>query len=126
MSMEFYSGHHIKRTRKPHACEFCWDEIPKGSGAFYESGKYDGDLFQRYTCPTCMPFTSGFWDYCDGESSDTHNDFAEYIRDRQLPHPKFTVGITCPSCGPVRVRDTDYDDGLCECPKCGTTLEVEE
>lgn len=123
MACEVYESRAVKSTRKPHTCEYCGNVIPAGSSALYEHGIFDHRAFGRYCCNDCEPFMNGFWDYCEGECSDLFDDFRYYIRAEQLPHPAFTTEVVCPSCGRVRVDDIDWDDGIAECPKCGTSLE---
>lgn len=51
--MEFYESKDIKKTRKEHICFLCRLPIPKQTACFYESGKYDGDMFSRHSHHEC-------------------------------------------------------------------------
>jgi len=53
MSHEFYESNDVKKTRKPHPCHLCYQDIPKGSECLYEKGKWDGDFFSRYSHNEC-------------------------------------------------------------------------
>ena len=51
--MEFYNSKEVKKTRKDHKCFLCQLDIPTGSNCMYESGKYDGEFFSRYSHNEC-------------------------------------------------------------------------
>ena len=87
--MELYHKQNVK-ARKPHKCEFCKKVIAAGKTYSYESGKYEGDFFQRKLCLTCSKMLDLFcryteydefsWDwiqewlsnnYCKAECKDT-------------------------------------------------------
>lgn len=51
--MEFYNSKEIKKTRKEHKCFLCYVKIPINSNCHYESGKFDGDFFSRYSHKEC-------------------------------------------------------------------------
>lgn len=50
---EFYTSYRIKKTRKEHKCVVCSRMIPKGSAAYKQDGKTDGEFYSYYLCPTC-------------------------------------------------------------------------
>ena len=67
------------RTRKPHRCAYCGDEIPAGTeGVLYEWGFYDGASFSRHTCDACEPTVSRFWDWC-GETTDLEESWRYFM-----------------------------------------------
>lgn len=43
----------IKKTRKSHRCDWCWQVIPPGSRAHYHAGTFDGDFFHARMHPEC-------------------------------------------------------------------------
>ena len=97
-----YEKRHVKSTRKDHVCEYCGETIPAGSPALYEHG------------------------ILDNESIIT-DDFPEWVRLENIPHPTLTCEIECPSCGKVRVMRDDWEhDSWVFCPKCGVSLERSE
>lgn len=51
--MEFYSEHYVKVSKKEYSCHICNITIALGNGYWREDGKYEGDFFDRCTCPTC-------------------------------------------------------------------------
>jgi len=51
--VELYNSKDIKKTQKEHQCHLCWLNIPKETPCFYESGKFDGDFFSRYSHHEC-------------------------------------------------------------------------
>ena len=121
--MEFYSSKTVT-TRKSHVCEYCGADIKEGETSVYEAGKYDGDFFQRYTCPICIPLKSDFWTWCDGECGDIYEYFSEWVCGEKILHPIFTTETACPECGEISIQAFNDDDA--ECPKCNAWLELEE
>lgn len=118
--MECYDCKHVK-TRKPHVCFLCGRVIEAGKEALYESGKYDGDFFRRYTCKDCEPLTNQFWESVDGESYDTITDFKEMLwtsidLGKPLNHPLIV------ECGKTKAVDwlceVENGAGTIECPYC--------
>ena len=69
--MEFYTEKMVK-ARKDHICHLCGDEITKGAEYFRESGKFDGDFFDRCTCPDCYTHRN---EYCS-EVENEYDDWA--------------------------------------------------
>ena len=56
------------KTKKPHRCAYCGDEIAAGTeNVLYEWGIFDGYGFTRYTCDACEPYIKRFWRYHDYE-----------------------------------------------------------
>lgn len=51
--MEFYTVTYVKSARKSHICHICGTEIKAGNGYHRESGLWEGDFFDRCTCPVC-------------------------------------------------------------------------
>lgn len=66
MSMEFYTEMEVK-ARKPHRCHICGDEIPIGAMYSRESGKYDGEFFDRCTCNDCYTHRNEYCSEVDNE-----------------------------------------------------------
>lgn len=50
--MEFYKNKWLI-VRKEHKCHLCGIPIPKGTFCNYESGKFEGDFFSRYSHEEC-------------------------------------------------------------------------
>lgn len=86
--MEFYESKTVK-TKRAHFCSFCERLFPVGTEMEYEHGKYDGEFFSRYTCPDCVKYTPGFWEWCDGECGNYRSDFQEYLNENGIKHPAF-------------------------------------
>lgn len=65
--MEFYNSNY-RTARKTHKCEFCGKEIAIGERYSYESGKFDGDFFERKLCIPCRKMLDAYADETgDGE-----------------------------------------------------------
>lgn len=123
--MECYDCKHVK-TRKPHVCFLCGRVIEAGKEALYESGKYDGDFFSRYTCKDCEPLTDRFWEFVDGETYSPIEDFMVMLQesiniDKPLIHP-LVIDIDCEECGRIKAVDWWCKVGngavTIECPYC--------
>ena len=50
---DFYSQRRIKKTRKPHKCQWCWGRIAAGEAAVYQSVVCEGDFSAQYLHPEC-------------------------------------------------------------------------
>jgi hypothetical protein len=83
----------IKRTRKPHTCEFCERVIDIGESAQKVFCADRDEAWSHYLCDWCAEHIS---DVLDGENEHTRGDLHEYVND--------VVLCECPNCG-----DTDYD-----------------
>lgn len=57
--MEFYSSSNHK-ARKPHKCHLCRQEIAAGEKYQHESGKYDGDTFDRRSHIRCAAIITAY------------------------------------------------------------------
>ena len=67
MSFALYENIDIKKTRKPHPCHLCYQDIPKGFACIYEKGIWDGDFFSRYSHNECA---KKWIEINDGDSGD--------------------------------------------------------
>jgi RNase P subunit RPR2 len=54
--MSFYSQVEVKKTRKEHTCDGCFDKIPAGSPAVRMSGTFEGEFFSTIICEPCEKF----------------------------------------------------------------------
>lgn len=95
--MEFYNEE-WPIAKKEHECECCGKKIEVGEKYCRQSGKYEGDFFDRKFCITCCGAVS---DYC----SEIDNEF-DYYSVSDHAQEKF-----CRNC-PNRKEDTDEE---CEC-----------
>ena len=46
--MTFHAETIIRKTRKPHRCEYCQSTIPAGSACRKEAGVWEGDFYAGY------------------------------------------------------------------------------
>ena len=100
--MEFYNEK-LQKARKSHKCHICYDEIPKGEQYFRESGKYDGEFFDRCTCTDCYVHRQEYFDeLCDYEYDEWS--ISEYLADTY-----------CSMC-PDEVKE-DCDKEVWHCPE---------
>lgn len=53
----------VKRTRKLHQCDACRRVIAKGSKAFHQWGKCDGEFYSYYLCTICYELARDFPQY---------------------------------------------------------------
>lgn len=129
--MELYDSKRVK-TRKPHTCFLCGRVIEAGKEALYESGKWEGDFFRRYTCEDCEPLAGDFWEFVDGETYSPVEDFVAMLQesiniDKPLSHP-LVIDIGCKECGRIKVVDWWNEAGngaeTIECPRCFSEAEV--
>ena len=50
---DFGAGLIIKKTRKPHRCEWCYQPIEVGAQAYHYTGVFDGEFQNWYMHPEC-------------------------------------------------------------------------
>lgn len=76
--MEFYTEKHIK-ARKLHKCHICRRNIEVGELYSRESGKFEGDFFDRCTCSMCYGIRSENFSESNEYEYDTYSllDFIE-------------------------------------------------
>lgn len=43
----------VRKARKPHQCDECYQTINRGEHYRYESGKFEGSFYTSYLCRTC-------------------------------------------------------------------------
>lgn len=73
--MEFYTSNKVK-ARKVHVCEMCGGQINPGEEYQRESGKYDGEFFDRKLHLDCL---SVLEEYCSNVDTEfTYEDVYEY------------------------------------------------
>lgn len=58
--LEFYSSE-FRKAAKQHTCHICGISIQPGEKYCRESGKYDGDFFDRCTCRVCNNVRDNFF-----------------------------------------------------------------
>ena len=51
--MSFYTERFIQTAKKDHVCDCCGGTIPAGTSYYRESGKYDGEMFDRCLHDVC-------------------------------------------------------------------------
>jgi hypothetical protein len=73
--MEFYKDE-IHTARKTHKCMLCGNEIPVGEKYHRQSGKYEGEFFDRSLHMHCNNIISA---YCEEQSHDEFD--ADWITD---------------------------------------------
>lgn len=56
---EFYDSAIVK-ARKPHKCDECRSDIPKGAEYLRECGKWDGEFSSFHTCLICAELRTAF------------------------------------------------------------------
>lgn len=54
MSYEEIKNKEVKKTRKPHQCEWCAETIESGSTARHRTYVFDGDFNSAYMHPECV------------------------------------------------------------------------
>lgn len=99
--MSFYSEQHIKHSRKAHTCSLCGKEIPVGDPYVRETGKYDGDFFNRTVHTHCHYMEVQFCSEVDSEF--TWDDILDYF--------VYEYCDTCPHSW-----QNDYLPNYVECP----------
>ena len=58
--MEFYNSY-TQKAKKEHICEACQQKILIGERYQYESGKFDGQFFDRHYHLDCHNVMQNFW-----------------------------------------------------------------
>ena len=115
--MSFWESKKIKKTRKPHRCEYCGAKIPIGSSCRNEVGIWDGDFNHYYRCLRCVLFMDMFRDRQDEELGCLHDE----VMDGNL--------TDCPKCESWNNRNYDWSDDMqsisLECDKCDHKWEVD-
>lgn len=78
---EFYTCKDIKKTRKEHKCVACSKIISKGTSAYHQCGKFDGEFYSYYLCPTCFKIMDKYPQFIidDWEGSLEPDILAEYM-----------------------------------------------
>lgn len=121
MSVEFWESRQIKKSRKPHICEYCFGIIPKGSSCSNEKGKSDGDFCNYYLCNRCYdllssrkePWVDGWDDYL--------GEFTEALFCTDI--------VRCPKCNSNSLNDFEFYDNMMtifvECEDCGHHYSIE-
>ena len=81
--MEFISNQKVK-TRKPHKCWGCTEDIPVGTTAVVAVSKEDGEITSSYWCDRCDTFMNNLdsFDRQDGFL------FGELLNFNNYPKPK--------------------------------------
>lgn len=116
--MSFWDSKKIKKTRKPHRCEYCGAEIPVGSSCDNEVGTFEGDFNNYYLCNRCLVFMDLYRDASNGDELGGIDDEI------------FDCGILdCPKCGSYRHMNTEWADDMqsidLTCSDCGEDYTVD-
>ena len=79
---DFFNPSETVTTKTHHECAYCGKSIESGtSGVLVESGKFYGEFFRRYACPSCGPLVSEFWDYADCNSANIQEDWRFFLQE---------------------------------------------
>lgn len=70
--MEFYTEKHVV-ARKVHKCHICNHIIHVGEKYSRESGKFEGDFFDRCTCDSCYGIRQAYAVEDDSQLYDTYS-----------------------------------------------------
>ncbi|MCL6446841.1 MAG: hypothetical protein K6U04_01615 [Armatimonadetes bacterium] len=71
----------VKKTRKEHICEGCFETIPKGGSCFSYSGVGKNGFYRYYLCDRCNRFADEFPDYVlDNDNYFIPGSFKEALR----------------------------------------------
>lgn len=105
MSCEFYRKT-VRKARKPHRCDLCRSQIEIGETYFYESGKFEGSMFENHVCNDCNPLQEAFFriNRNDLDGGYTWDNLIDDIN-----------GIVCDDC---RKENGDCEFGYNETPQC--------
>ena len=52
----------VRKAKKEHKCGLCCRTIAKGERYQYESGNYEGEMYNNKTCADCVPVQQAFFD----------------------------------------------------------------
>lgn len=109
--LDFYNEAHIKVSRKPHKCHICTCEIPVGSSYFRESGKFDGEFFDRCTCKPCDKIRSDYLNFYEVQEYDPEG-ICVYAQDGVCHDcPQFDTCIEAPlACQTVKSHYAPKED----------------
>ena len=82
--MEIYKEQFVL-ARKNHRCHICGEEISAKTKYYRESGKYDGEFFDRCTCRDCYAHRQ---EYCDEAYDNEYDDYsiAEFLANKYCSH----------------------------------------
>jgi hypothetical protein len=110
MSTEFYREQE-RKARKTHKCDLCKTQIEIGESYHYESGKFDGNIFETHICNNCKPLQEAFFtiNRNDLDEGYTWDDVIDDINE-----------IVCYDC---RKESGDCEFGYYEVPKCKRVKE---
>lgn len=67
------------KTRKPHKCAGCFDEIATGTNVQHWSGEFDGHFSNLYLCDPCNAILSEF----DPQDTWAEGDLGDLRRERE-------------------------------------------
>lgn len=67
--MSFHNETHVKKTRTPRRCHWCFEFINKGDPSVSTSGVFDGDFYQGRYHPECASAVTVYYtvNKCWGE-----------------------------------------------------------
>lgn len=108
MSIEQISESYIKKSRKPHFCDYCGDPIELGTSYYDETLKYD-ILYHWKSHPECHKVASALWEYISPWDGMGRDDYSEGVN-------SFYEEFICVDCEHnTHCRNHTYDD--CPCGK---------
>jgi hypothetical protein len=117
--MSFWNTRQIKRTKKPHQCQFCGRIIPAGSSCESNSGTFDGEFNYYHLCNRCVKFIQVH--NCDLSDGFNLGDFYDCICD---------LRVDCPECASQyyqydHVWDVSKMSCTYECDECDNKWVVD-
>ena len=117
--MSFWESKKIKKTRKPHTCEYCVRKIEIGESCRNEVGVWECEFNNYYLCNRCEKFIEKYdVDLSDGFD---RGDFFE-----EAHHTKLAQ---CPNCGECNHSEHEWSEDTMkcryECDECDTAWEAD-
>jgi hypothetical protein len=119
VSWAFCTTKHVKKTRKPHRCEFCGRIIPAGTlNILNWAGLYDGDFQNSYACHWCEEHQSQLVDDWDNEILDFWDCLKGDIFWKELEPYRPVYGETNGDYFVFKSFETDKEMWRVKCPIC--------
>ncbi len=110
---------HIKHARKQHQCDYCGEEIEKGSPYSYSFLKDGGETYSWKTHEDCDFVATELWEYINPWDGMTTDEFISGVND-------FYREFVCAECKHKELCSLQsYDDCPCGIDGCDTKRQVE-